>query len=632
MNWNTGLTGQALSIASSNDRRIRVLAGPGSGKTFSLMRRIARLIEEGADPRKILLVTFTKTAASDLKAELNKLGISGVENIKAGTLHSFCFSILIKSAVMIITGRNPRALFNFEIEFLIRDLMKKSGKGKKEIQRKIKAFEAAWARLQTDTPGWPLDQDDKIFHNDLVSYLRFHRAMLIGEVIPAALQYLRNNPHADERSCFENVFVDEYQDLNKAEQELLNIVAANSTLMIIGDEDQSIYEFFRYSYPEGIREFIQTHISTADFPLTECRRCPKLVVGVADNFIQNNVNRDTRRLIPMSTNPDGMIFSLQWSSFEEECKGIVKYVKQRILEGISPGKILILCPRRQIGFEIRDALLNENIEAHSFFNEELFEDTKAQRSLTILNLLVNKYDRIALRCWIGFDSGTANVTGYKKVMEESMVLDEEPFEILDKLLSGSISIPHTKDIMTKFDELKKKLNSLRIKTLTEIIVELFPSNELWIEPFKNILSNYDDSNSISELLNEIKLNVINPEMPINVNYVRIMSLYKSKGLTSDISIVCSVVEGLVPRIDDLDGDESIRFQEEQRRLFYVAITRPTKELVISSVVRIPKVMAYGMGIKFPKAGGQTMKAIASSFFSQLGDSFPQPIKGEDWTY
>ena len=91
------------------------------------------------------------------------LGVAGAEEVRAGTLHSFCYGILRKDAVLEITGRHPRPLFNYETEFVMRDLQKKTGLGKKQIEKKIKAFEAAWARLQSDTPGWPQDADDKAF-------------------------------------------------------------------------------------------------------------------------------------------------------------------------------------------------------------------------------------------------------------------------------------------------------------------------------------------------------------------------------------------------------------------------------------------------------------------------------------
>lgn len=634
MPWNDNIEGQALAIASSNERRIRVVAGPGSGKTFSLMRRIARLLETGVNPQSILLSTFTRTAAHDLKKELSKLGVVGAEEVKAGTLHSFCYSILRKDAVLEITGRHPRPLFNYETEFVMCDLQRKTNLGKRQIEKKLKAFEAAWARLQSDTPGWPQDANDKAFQNILISYLKFHKAMLIGEVIPEALKYLRNNPQAEERTMFQYVFVDEYQDLNKAEQELINTVATNSHFMVIGDEDQSIYERFRNAHPEGIRTFNQQHEGTVDYPLTVCRRCPTTIVKAADSFIQNNLNREPRHLVERPENPEGVIHSIQWPTFSDEKDGIVDFIKQRIKEGINPGQILVMCPRRNIGYAIKERLSEHGVEAHSFFSEEIFEKVNAQMAMTLLNLLVDKHDRVALRCWLGYGSTTANASGYGHLMQYCEANHTEPYETVELLCQKKISIPYSTHTIKRFKELQKLLVKFKDKKVSEIVTELFPKGEAWAFPFLELLPELDDEeNTVADVQSEILSKVINPEMPLDVDYVRIMSIHKSKGLTSEISIICGVVEGLIPTVDgDLQGEEATRFIEEQRRLFFVGITRPKKELVISSVSSIPKTLAYGLRQRVPQTPSNETRAVASSFLSQLGNDFPDAIAGEDWQF
>jgi DNA helicase-2/ATP-dependent DNA helicase PcrA len=89
--WNQNLHGPAHDIAANDDARLRVVAGPGTGKTFALTRLAMRLLESGADPSRILVVTFTRTAAADLRRQLRDLGVPGCETINAGTLHSFAF-------------------------------------------------------------------------------------------------------------------------------------------------------------------------------------------------------------------------------------------------------------------------------------------------------------------------------------------------------------------------------------------------------------------------------------------------------------------------------------------------------------------------------------------------------------
>lgn len=122
--WKDGIRGnEALNIISSNDEKLCVIAGPGTGKTFALKKRIEKLLEEGKDPSRMLVVTFSRIAALDIKKELLESGFKGSEKIRAQTLHSFCFSILHKEGVIQSTGRDPRILLDYEKKFMLNDLL-----------------------------------------------------------------------------------------------------------------------------------------------------------------------------------------------------------------------------------------------------------------------------------------------------------------------------------------------------------------------------------------------------------------------------------------------------------------------------------------------------------------------------
>jgi len=117
------------------------------------MRRVTRLLEEGENPARILVVTFTRTAAADLKRQLEEVGAPGADLVVASTLHRLCFHILLKQHVLQATQRVPRTLFDFETDYLLADLGPQFG-GKRERERRLNAYEAAWARLQHDEIGF----------------------------------------------------------------------------------------------------------------------------------------------------------------------------------------------------------------------------------------------------------------------------------------------------------------------------------------------------------------------------------------------------------------------------------------------------------------------------------------------
>ncbi len=211
----------------------------------------------------------------------------------------------------------------FEAEPLLHDLNNRvQFGGVRERTRRIQAFEASWARLQSDQPGWPIDPVDREFHDALLGWLRFHEAMLIGELVPETLRYLRQNPACAERRAYNHVVVDEYQDLNRAEQVLIDLLAQQVNQAVVGDPDQSIYSFLRYAHPEGINTFRETHEGTHDEALVECRRCPRRVDAIADHLIrQNHLGGAGPRLQPFPANPQGEIHIVQWQSLDDEGKG-----------------------------------------------------------------------------------------------------------------------------------------------------------------------------------------------------------------------------------------------------------------------------------------------------------------------
>ena len=452
MGWDDGLTGTGRNIAATNDSRLRVMAGPGTGKSFAMKRRVARLLEGRLDPRRILAITFTRNAAASLVDDLHALGIANCERVRAGTLHAFCFSLLSKRNVFNYLGRVPRpvvtflksAILQFEGKVMLDDLSIAGAFGaKRDCTRRIRAFEAAWARLQSEAPGWPQDPIDRQFQAILVSWLRFHRAMLIGELVPEALRFLRNNPNCEERTAFDHVIVDEYQDLNRAEQDLVELLAGDRSRANVGDVDQSIYRF-RYANPEGIETYGARYPDTHDETLDECRRCPVRVVAIADHLIGfNHPAAAGSRLRPMAGNPQGEIHIVQWNSIDQEARGLAGFIQTLVFEkGCSPGEILLLTPRRLLGYGVRDQLQELGIAVHSFYHEEALEGVAAQRAFALLSLLVDAEDRVALRWWLGDGSPSNRKSAYQRLRQHCEQVDVSPGAALDALDQGTLALPN----------------------------------------------------------------------------------------------------------------------------------------------------------------------------------------------
>lgn len=632
--WDSGISGPALEIAASDNSPIRVLAGPGTGKSFALMRRVARLIEVGAKLDRVLVCTFTRTAAEDLQKEVLKLGKENVSDIKACTIHSYCFELLSKAEAIELTGRKPRPLLDFETRFLQEDL-KQLGLGSIDYCTKtIEAFLASWARLQSEEPGWPKSDEDKKFNDALLNWLKFHESMLIGEVVPEGLKYIQNNPTLDLDGNFDHVLVDEYQDLNKAEQVLVATLAKKGCLIVIGDEDQSIYSF-KHANPEGISQFHTEHEGTQDIELVECRRCPKKVVLMAKELISNNVGRYPRDFQPFDKNPDGEVIAVQWDSLQDETIGIAQFIKKRINQGkVKAGEVLVLAQRRQIGYAIRDALKGQDIAAHSFFSEEVLEGNPkkadacpAPLAYTLLTLLANPDDRVALRCWCGFGSESLRSGAWERLRAHCEQDGCSPREALEKLLIAEVKVKGTNDLVERYKILKEKLSALDGLKGPTLVDALFPESEGWCTPIRASAASMEgDEFAASALHPVIRNNVVQFETPADVDYVRVMSIHKSKGLTAKLVIIAGFIEGLIPSAKEgISGAEAQRRLQEQRRLFYVGITRPRETLVLSSVTKVPDDQVRTMGVKPGRRINRDFAAVTSRFLSEFGPHKPTPI-------
>ena len=418
MAWDDNLDRQspAYGIASAAERFVRVVAGPGTGKSFALKRRVARLLEEGADPERILPVTFTNVAAEDLQREMLQVGVPGCEAIRGSTLHSLCMRVLSRQQVLESIGRIPRTLNQFEMEPLLYDLSNAFG-DKRGRNKRIRAYEAAWARLQHEQPGHAPTRDDQDFEAALVGWLRFHKGMLIGEIIPHVYRYLRDNAAAPERAMFDYILVDEYQDLNKAEQAVVDLLTGAGHVCIVGDDDQSLYSF-KHAHPAGIREFHVAHDPTADHEILECRRCPTRVVAMANALIAHNRDRVARQLAPRAENGAGDVTIIQYASLADEAAGIAHFAADLVNnQGYAPQDILILAQRRSVGNPIHDALTGLNVPSKSYYQEGVLDNASAQERLAILKLFIDPQDRIALRWLLGYGSNDFRSGAYARLRE-----------------------------------------------------------------------------------------------------------------------------------------------------------------------------------------------------------------------
>lgn len=488
-------------------------------------------------------------------------------------------------------------------------------------------------------PGYAPSAADAAFQHDLLEWLRFHEAMLIGEVIPEIYRYLSANLGAPERAEFNHILVDEYQDLNKAEQAIIELLSGVADVSIVGDDDQSIYGF-KHAHPDGIRDWLIVNAGADDLGLVDCHRYPTQVVDMANALVAHNVHRPVpRALVSLAAKGPGAVSILQYPNFNQEIAGIVATVQHMVTAGTPAGDILVLAQSRAVGTPIYEALLAGGVPARSEHTESELEREAAQYSFALLKLFANQDDRVALRWLVGRNGNNFHAAGYRRVRNHCETTGLSPWQVLNQLSAGTLSIPHTARIVSDFNVLEAELNALAaLPDLASVVDVLFPAGHDDTRELRDIavgLIAADPTIDTQTLDGELSAGITQPEIPADIQEVRIMSLHKSKGLSSPVTIIAGCVNGLLPRAPKrtLTPIERQHYDEEQRRLFFVGITRVKADpahgkpgtLILTYSKEMPLATAMNAGIApaYLKYGRAVLQA--SRFIADMAPAAPAAI-------
>ena len=463
--------------------------------------------------------------------------------------------------------------------------------------------------------------------------------MLIGELIPYLVRYLKDNPAAAERSEFKHLVVDEYQDLNKAEQTAIAYLGDTAEICIVGDDDQSIYSF-KCAHPDGIREWKDLHPACADLEMTDCHRCPTTVVAMANALINVNANRAPRALTPLPDKGAGEVVIVQVPYIHNEAAWITAKVQELIGKGVHPSEILILVQRAVAGKPILNALKGEGIPAKSYYEESQLDSEAAQTRFALFKLFLGNEDRVALRYLLGSGGNDFCANAYARVRQHCEASGDTPWAAMNKLAEGTLTIAYTGPLVAQFNTIKGDLEALdAVKAdLGTFVDVLFPDADPSVSELRELaLAQKEAVETPEDLLSGMMQEITQPDIPPTVEEVRLMSLHKSKGLSSPYVFIAGCVEGILPPAPDNDWPKAVKDAalEEARRLFYVGITRvkadPANDRPGSLFICYAKQMtiadAYGANVAFQTQSGQMANLLPSRFIGDLGPAAPAPVKG-----
>ena len=638
--------------------QIRLVAGPGTGKSFSVGERIAWLINQGVAPNAIFAVSFTRSAAEDLQAGILRYcaAIPTANQINVSTLHALTLRILALGGRLTQYPASPRIIDDWEQRNVFDDELKSSSGYSIKRCRELRIhFEAIWS---TGNPPLPFisspvpaitQNEATVFRNFHSNRTQLYACLLPGEAVRQCVDHI-NSGLLDPRTLLdiEHLIVDEYQDLNNCDVEFVDILARSGVIIFVsGDDDQSIYSF-RYAYPVGIQTFTTRHITAGQHALQLCFRCTPSVLTAASTLLTNNspptrIHKALHSAYSESAPPvQGSATCLSFHSDDTEAQAIAQSVNALIHGGLPPEDILILLSNRHAQLDkLQAAMGNEGVQLNIQQNIGLASDSPTRFVYSMLRTLHNPNDYLAFRTLLGLRRGIGIRTCVSiadKVLANSLNYRNQfgPGQTAaafiareTEALNGVISIINAMAGWTMADILGQRsgdigtmlgrhLSQNEADEWLEWTAQL-PA-DMTIEELENILSSRSEKDA-RHILFDI-YSRLNQPMPPSLNpagRVRVMTLHSSKGLEAKVVFIPGLEEELLP------GPYRATFPgqvHEAARLLYVGMTRARADCVVSfarrrfvngrTSVHHPSRFAAHLGVEFQtRNNGLTSDEVAS---------------------
>lgn len=585
-----------------------VLAGAGSGKTRVLTTSIAYLIEEkNIDPRNIIAITFTNKAANEMKERISNLLNMDVSHLWIGTFHSICARILRLNIDKIGYDKNFTIYDSSDQKTLVKEIINELGL-KEDITPREALSVISQAKNKSMTPDEFLQLNTYYTKGD--SYYEiykkyeekkfYYNALDFDDLIDKVL-YIFSKDIETLKFCqekFQYVFVDEYQDTNNSQYELIKYFSGfHNNITVVGDADQSIYSF-RGADISNILNFEKDFKDADVIKLEQNYRSTDKILDTANVLIENNSERKDKNLWTDNKNGSKPIYR-STNVETEEAKFVLDNIKELTYQGYDAKDFAILY-RTNAQSRSFEEIFMKNLINYKVIGGLKFYDRKEIKDLvSYLKIIVNPKDDLALKRIINEpkrgigNKSIAEIESIASLHEISMLdlirLDEFRPLLTDRLkkLADKFYMP-LKDIFDNIEKYKivDLINEVLDKSGYLKMLETSYSVEDRsridnINEFISSAAEYEEENpddTIFDYLENLSLLSDLDKTEDKDNSVSLMTMHAAKGLEFPIVFVVGLDEGLFPGKRSIDEGNV----EEERRLFYVGITRAREKLFLTS--------------------------------------------------
>lgn len=601
MSWDDDLLPEQRNAAGHVGAHARLLAGPGTGKTRSLTKRICFLIEEkNINPLAIFALTFTRAAAHELRQRVE--AEVGVERVpKISTLHSFALRQLLINSVRLTTLPQPLRIADDweERHIILEDLKTLLTLNRIDVaQDLLNDLSADWQRLTADEADWA----QRFPNPSFLGAWREHRE-IYGYVLRAELVYQlkRAFEQHDDFTLEEqplHLLVDEYQDLNRCDLAVVKAICdKGAEVYAAGDDDQSIYGF-RKAHPEGIRLFPQHYPGARELALDICKRCDEEILELGLFVASQDYNRIQKPLHADVNRTGGEIALLRFDDQNKEAQGVASICHHLIRERrVKPDKILVLLRADRNGAfssVLRQALESQDlpVEVASTDSDPLNEDPGRQ-VLAFLRLLTNAADHLAWRALFKLRNNGLGPLAVEAVYRVAKGHTIRFADALQKIYDNpSLGGKFGGRIKTEMEIIRTHLRELSaflpsgeeegdgtdlmptIKQIVNHIVESESHKEAIEHQFELTIKAAAPS-TITDLVRAIEVSKEDIEQELDKDKINILTMHKAKGLTAEAVIIVAAEDEYLP--GRAVGDSI----DDERRLLYVSLTRAEHYLFIT---------------------------------------------------
>ena len=607
-----GLNDKQKEAVLATDGPCLVIAGAGSGKTKVLTHKIAYLMaEKYIKPWNILAITFTNKAANEMKQRVEALVGDAAQDMWIGTFHSICVRILRKSidrigfdnSFLIFDTSDQRTLVKecmktLKIDdklFTDRSVLSEISNGKNEMLEPS-AYRTKYAG---DFRREKIGEIYELYQKRL----KENNAIDFDDIINFTIKILTENPDVLEYYAdkFRYVLVDEYQDTNKAQFTLVTILASRyGNITVVGDNDQGIYSF-RGADISNILNFEKDFPGTKIIKLEQNYRCTGNILNAANAVIKNNENKYEKKL--WTQNDVGQLPTIHRADDEyDEGRYIVEQINHlKREEYFKNSDFVVLYRMNSQSRAIEEILRREDIPYKIVGGLKFYERKEIKDIISYLRLIYNPSDNISLKRVINEPKRGIGKTSVDNVQEISEKTGISMFEIiknaeqygLNRLKVNSIDfVSLIEEMRSKLEELsiseiiKQTLNkSGYVKALEDENTTEAESRIQNLEEFLTVAMEFEEQeadNSLADFLEGITLSSDIDGMEESEDSVTLMTLHSAKGLEFNTVFLVGMEEGIFPGYKSIGEPQEL---EEERRLFYVGITRAKQYLYLTCAKR-----------------------------------------------